>query len=113
MTARGLDRLAAVAAALRERDLAALRAAGAAREATRARITAIDPAVDVPADDPAAQVNAQHYRLWAEARRRELNMTLARQTAEWLTCRDAAMRSFGRAAALDRISGKAAKHPRD
>lgn len=112
MKVRGLDRLAKVAAALRDRDLAALRAAGAAREGTRALIAALETAAEVPADDPGAQVNALRYRLWAEARRRELNMALARQTAEWLGCRDAAAQSFGRAAALDRIIAAAAPRRR-
>ena len=101
-----LDRLVAVAGAMRDRDLAALRAAGKAREETRALISAIDPAAAASDDDPAAQVNALRYRLWAEGRRRDLNIALARQTADWLNCRAAAAQSFGKAAVLEAMRAK-------
>jgi hypothetical protein len=46
------------------------------------------------------------YERWAEARRAEINLTLARQTAEWIEARDAARQAFGRADALRRLSDR-------
>lgn len=40
------------------------------------------------------------YQPWADHRRSELNLVIARQTAEWLCARDEARTAFGRLSAL-------------
>jgi hypothetical protein len=44
------------------------------------------------------------YQQWAEARRAEINVILARQTAEWMQAREAARHAFGRAEVLRELS---------
>lgn len=44
------------------------------------------------------------YERWADHRRAELNITLARQTAEWLTRQDAARRALGQSQVLGKLS---------
>jgi hypothetical protein len=56
----------------------------------------------------AAQLAALNYQRWAESRRAEINLVLARQTAEWIDARDAARMAFGRA----EVAGKLQQHPR-
>lgn len=67
------------------------------------------PAADLP---PVAAAQADlRYQRWVEARRAEINLTLARQTADWLEAQAAARRAFGQTQALrgvlDRLSGPA------
>jgi hypothetical protein len=96
-----LARLAGLAALIRDLRLADLERAGQARAESRARLAglALEP---IEADlGPIAAAQAElRYQSWAEARRAEINLTLARQTAEWLEARDAARQAFGRAEAL-------------
>lgn len=47
------------------------------------------------------------YRRWVEARRAEINLVLARQTAAWLEAQAAAREAFGRAEALRGLQAKA------
>ena len=97
-------RLCAVAALKRDMDLAELGRLGDARAETRARLEALRDSVARPVtSDPVLMGVQQRHRLWADAQRAELNMTLARQQAEWLDARARTRRSFGRATVLARL----------
>lgn len=87
-----LQRLLALAEMVREARRAALARAMAAREETRARLTALDRPGPADLDPLAAAQAALRYGRWADARRAELNLGLARQTAAWIDARgDAAL----------------------
>lgn len=61
------------------------------------------------AEDVSAVAAAQAemlYQRWADARRAEINMTLARQTAEWMEAREAARCAFARTEALRALAAK-------
>jgi hypothetical protein len=47
------------------------------------------------------------YERWAEARRAEINLALAKSTADWLTARDQARVAFGRAEVLRALAERA------
>ena len=47
------------------------------------------------------------YARWADARRAEINLVLARQTHEWLDARESARNAFGRAEALRKLKNRA------
>lgn len=49
---------------------------------------------------------AAMWTLWADRKRAELNLQLARQTAEWLAARDAARRDLARDEALRRLAAR-------
>ncbi|WP_102224049.1 hypothetical protein [Acidimangrovimonas sediminis] len=92
-------------------ELARLRAAARAREASLAALEALKAPDESPGDlSPVAAGLAQlSYRRWAEARRAEINVTLARQTAEWAEARDRAALAFGRTQSLDGLAMKLKK----
>ncbi|MFN4159273.1 MAG: hypothetical protein ACK4GO_12820 [Gemmobacter sp.] len=105
MTAR-LARLAAVADLMRDRALQELRTAAAARAASRAQLAALDPAPVAAVPEPAHWRNAVLHQAWADSRRTEINMALARQTAAWIVSRDEAARAAGRAAVLEKLRAR-------
>jgi hypothetical protein len=99
-----LARLARLAGMIRDLRLAGLERAARARADSRARLAGL--ALAPCASDLGAIAAAQaelRYQSWAEARRAEINLTLARQTAEWLDAQDAARRAFGRSLALQAL----------
>lgn len=105
-----LPQLAGLAGMIRDLRLAELEAAGRARAESRQRLAGLtlEP---YPSDlgAIAAGQTEVRYQAWAEARRAEINLTLARQTAEWLEAQDIARKAFGRALALQVL---AARHRR-
>lgn len=98
-----IDRLAQISSLILDVKLSALQKAGRAREESLAHLAALQVA---PSTDPdpiaAAQVEVR-YQLWADAKRAEINTTLARQTAEWMEARDHARHAFGQAEALRKL----------
>lgn len=98
-----LNRLSVIAGLIRDRDLARLRQAAAAREETRALIAGLDAASATDLDLVTGALVEQSYHLWAERRRAELNLCLARQTADWLQCQQKAAQGFGKAEILSRL----------
>jgi hypothetical protein len=107
--AKDVAALQGLARLMLDHRLSLLRSAAERREQSRRQIVALDgvePAADLP-PVTAGQV-ALRYQLWADARRSELNMVLARQTAEWIAAREAASLAFGRAEALRGIAGRLA-----
>jgi hypothetical protein len=103
--AERLSQLARLAGVIRDLRLAEFESAGRARAESRQRLAGLarEPC---PSDLGAiAAVQAEvRYHAWAEARRAEINLTLARQTAEWLEAQDAARKAFGRAVALQALA---------
>ncbi len=91
--------------------LGALSGARAACDATAAKLQALDAGAAPPVEglDFAAAARAGLlYDRWIARRRSELNLVLARQTAEWRELRDAATRDFGRDAAVEALRKKLA-----
>lgn len=89
--------------------LSDLRASHERLEQSRRQIAALDRDA-APADLPtvAAGQVALRYQLWADVRRSELNIVMARQTAAWLAARDEARHAFGRAEALCNVAARLA-----
>lgn len=87
--------------------LTALSTAARAREESLAQIANLarpPVASDLP---ELVQKNAElAYQRWADQRRAELNLSLARQTADWLECRQSAQMAFGRSLALRHLAEK-------
>lgn len=108
--ARDLARLGALAQLTLDHRLALMRAATAALDRSKAQLAALnqppDP-VDLPLV-PAARAEWTYQR-WADLRRGELNLVIARQTADWLQARDQAKTAFGRMSALQGLAEKLVK----
>ena len=80
-------------------------------KASRARQHCLDNLAELDRPNPDAGLNpivagevAMRYALWADQRRSDLNVILAKRTAEWIEARDAAAKSFGRDQALSGLS---------
>ncbi len=88
--------------------LARLTEAASARDASLAQLAILAQPVQgsEPFDIAQAQVQLTYDR-WAEARRAEINLVLARQTAEWMQARADASLAFGRSDVLRRLIAKA------
>ena len=83
--------------------------AKAQSEAALARLaTPVAPA-DAGLEGASAALAGLAYQRWADARRAEINQTLARQTHHWMEARDAAQKAFGKADALRRLVEKQGK----
>lgn len=97
-----IQQLGLIGQLLLDTRLAALRSAAAAREDSEHRLAGLvvpDLCSGTLPEIP-AQLAVLGYQRWADARRSEINLTLARQTAEWIEARDAAREAFGRVEAL-------------
>ena len=104
--AKDLGRLAEVAQLMLDHRLGQLHSAAAELERSRAQLAAINRAAR-PAEDLApvlAGKVALTYDRWAEARRSELNLVIARQTAGWMDAQSAAQGAFGRVQALQGLA---------
>jgi hypothetical protein len=99
-----LGRLQQISQLLYDQRLAALEKAARARQASLDRLAELDRpmgATDLPV--LAVQEIAMRHALWADHKRREINVQLARQTAEWIEAREEAARAFGRNQVLTRL----------
>lgn len=84
--------------------LSALRRAQRARQVTLDRISALNcPPVTMDVSLMAAQRADVNYQIWADQRRMQLNMTLARQTVTSLQAVDAARQAFAKNSMLVRL----------
>ena len=84
--------------------LADLHAASRLRAESLARLEALAaPAVATDLSDLAAAEVGLRYQRWADQRRAEINLTLARQTADWIEKRATAARAFGQTEALKAV----------
>lgn len=107
--AKDIHRLAAVAQLMLDHRLGQLRNAAAELERSRMQLAAINQAAR-PAEDLApvvAEKVALTYDRWADARRSELNLVIARQTVDWMEARTDAKGAFGR---LQVLQGLEARH---
>lgn len=101
-----LRALQVIAALMKDQQLAQLHRVAEARAETLARLEGL--AVPTEADLPpvaAARVELGYQR-WADQRRAELNLVLARQTADWIERKADARLAFGKADALRRLAEK-------
>ena len=88
--------------------LADLRAAARARDQTLAHLrdlTTAQPWIEGASGMAEAQASLAYQR-WADARRADLNQTLAQQTALWIEGRDAARQAFGKSDVLAALARK-------
>lgn len=106
-------RLAVLADLVLQDRLAKLRKAAAARATTQAQIEGLAEAPAEGLDPLVAARQSVQYQLWADARRQELNLVLARQTAQWMTAHAAAANAFGRAQVTERIAETAKRLARE
>lgn len=101
-----LAALARLADHVRQVELARLAQASATRNAVLDDLAAHDAARAAETADLAdARVTEAHGR-WRSARRATINTALARETALWLTTRDAAARAVGRADVLAKLAAR-------
>lgn len=99
-------RLATLADLVLQDRLAKLRSAAAARAQTVAQIAGLGEQPAEGLDPLVAAQQSLRYQQWADARRQELNLVLARQTAQWMTAHGAATEAFGRAHVIEKLVGK-------
>jgi hypothetical protein len=105
MSRRPLGPLVTVSQLLLDLKLAELSRTTQACAESRERLAGL--AAPVPDSDLPVAAMAQAallYDRWAEARRAEINLKLARQTVEWIEARNQARQAFGRAEALRRLA---------
>lgn len=106
--ARDLSRLADLAQLMLDHRLGQLRQSADALDQSRMQLAAVNRAAK-PADlDPvtAARVGLGYDR-WADVRRAELNLVIARQSAAWHEARSEAQTAFGRVQALQALATQA------
>lgn len=106
--ATDLVRLAAIAQLMLDHRLGQLRNSADQLDQSRMQLSAINQAAEpVDLEDPivSARVGLDYER-WADVRRAELNLVLARQTASWLEARGEAQTAFGRRQALQGLAAR-------
>lgn len=104
-----LRRLGLISALLREKKLHSLQGVTQARQESLKRLAVLDAPI-APADLPAlaAEDVALRYAVWVQQRRSEINLDLARQTADWHHALQEAAQAFGR----DQVVQGLAKGPK-
>lgn len=106
MTKRNqLDQLQQIAGLLLDSRLAQLKICARAMQETKDNISGL-AALPAQPGDLAAAVAELRYQRWADVRRAELNLTLARQTASWLDAQADARNAFGKTQGLDAVKTK-------
>jgi len=98
-----LQRLTALSDLILDTQLAKLQAAAAERYKSLQRLEDLAAAPSDEANDLTHAATLMRYQRWADARRREINLVLARQTAVWMEARQNAQTAFGRAEVLKKI----------
>lgn len=104
-----LAQLGALSGLILDQKLAVLQSLAAERDASLNRLRDLAQDAPVTYETPQEAQVALRYNRWADARRSEINIILARQTAEWLEARTDAKRAFGRAEVLSKLQEKAQK----
>lgn len=104
-----LNRLRDIADFVLERRLAALQVATHAKLQSEVQLCGLAKPHHAPADVPPvlAERVALMYQYWADGRRAELNMVLARQTANWIDARHAATEAFGKKRVIEKLAAAA------
>lgn len=104
-----LKRLTEVAGLILDTRMMALETAARARQHSLDRLAEINrPSCADQLSMVAAAEVAMRYELWADQRRSEINMLLARQTAAWQEARQEAALAFGR----NQVLGSLRNRPR-
>jgi hypothetical protein len=104
---RDLARLADLAQLMLDHRLGQLRQTADQLEQSRMQLTAVNQAAAPANLDPlmSARVGLDYDR-WADVRRAELNLVIARRTATWLEARGEAQTAFGRVQALQGLAAR-------
>lgn len=105
--AKDLARLSQIAQLILDVKLGDLRAAAAKRQHSLDLLSSLN---QNPAETDLPLITAQQaqlrYQHWADVRRAEINIVLARQTAEMHVARDAAGQAFGKDQALRAVQAR-------
>lgn len=109
--ASDMGRLAELAQLMLDHRLSKLRSAALELERSQMQRAALDLTTTPPDLEPVtAEKVALTYNRWADQRRSELNLVIARQTVDWMEARGDAQKAFGRVQALQglatRLKGK-------
>lgn len=104
MTDERLKQLATLSDLIRDRALEDLRRAAAERDMTKAHLAGLAVLPATGLSPLAAARAAQAYQQWADERRRQLNIQLARQTVTVMQRQADARQAFGRAEVLHRLA---------
>lgn len=98
-------RMAELAQLVLDHRLGRLRSAAAELERSRQQIAALDLSATPPDLEPVTTEKvALAYNRWADQRRSELNLVIARQTVDWMEARGEAQTAFGRVQALQGLA---------
>jgi hypothetical protein len=94
-------RIAELAQMMLDHRLGLLRTTGTELDRSKLQLQAINTAAE-PASLPlvTGQTVGLTYERWANVRRSDLNLVIARQTASWISAREDAVTAFGRFQAL-------------
>jgi hypothetical protein len=105
-----LIKLRQISTLLLDSRLSTLNAAARAKQESEAQLAGLNEPLLGPSDlaDFALEMVSLTYQRWADARRAELNMLLARQTVAWMEAREAAREAFGKKEALGGVAAKLA-----
>ena len=102
-----LVRLRQISKLILDVKLAALHTAAQKRQQSLDLLTNLNKqGSDTDLNPVVAYQTELRYQFWAEARRAEINVVLARQTAQMLAARDAAGQAFGKDQALRGLHAK-------
>jgi hypothetical protein len=105
-----LAKLAEVAQLMLDHRLGQLRSRAAELERSRMQRDALSRTAQPSDLEPVtAEKVALTYDRWADQRRAELNLVIARQTASWLEARSDAQTAFGRVQALQGLATRLGK----
>jgi hypothetical protein len=105
-----IGRLAELAQLMLDHRLGQLRASSTVLDRSRMQLASINQAAR-PSDlmPVTAEKVALAYDRWADVRRSELNLVIARQTVDWMQARSEAQTAFGRLQALQGVAGRLEK----
>lgn len=107
--ARQLGALHRLAALKLDVTLAELQRAARDREASLALLAGLETAAETDLPPVAAEQARLLHQRWAATRRTEINLVLARQTAEWMDRQSDARKAFGQVDALRHLQQKASR----
>jgi hypothetical protein len=108
MTRHELERLEGLANLVLDQRLAHLRQAADAKAQSEAALASLSASWPRDSDliGASAELAELAYSRWADRRRAEINVILARQTHLWLEARQAASLAFGKVDALRRLKNR-------
>lgn len=89
---------------------AKLQACAAARGASLQRLADLRVTAQTELDPITQAQSMIRYERWADARRADINVVLARQTVDWMEARTAAKMAFGRAEILRQLQTKSKRN---